>query len=115
MPNDQESKPLRAHETKSRYIPAQVRHELWQRNNGQGCEFASNDGARCGSHHALQMDHVYGFARGGDHAPENLQILCAAHNRYVWRLARGTVKEPRAAYEASARSKTKTQPKARCA
>ncbi|RYZ75432.1 MAG: HNH endonuclease [Proteobacteria bacterium] len=33
----------------------------------------------------MQIDHVIGLARGGSHAPENLRVLCAKHNRYVWR------------------------------
>lgn len=85
---------LHAHETvfhggegaaRRRYIPATLRNLVWQRNQNSGCEFVSDEGQRCGSNHALQVDHVFGFARGGDHSPENLRILCANHNRFVWK------------------------------
>lgn len=80
------AKAFHAHETNvsKRYIPAETRHEVWLRNGGRGCEFQSETGEMCGSHHALQIDHVQGFAIGGVHAADNLRILCAKHNRFVW-------------------------------
>lgn len=73
-------------ETQSRYIPADVRHEVWMKNAGRGCEFESATGDRCGSKHALQLDHVKGFATGGVHTVNNLRVLCAQHNRFIWKL-----------------------------
>lgn len=84
---------LRAHETpdeKSRYITAAVKSQVWRRNDGQGCEFQSTNGDRCGSQHALQLDHIQGFAVGGGNYVENLRVLCGKHNRFVWKQQRGT-------------------------
>ncbi|RYZ68887.1 MAG: HNH endonuclease [Proteobacteria bacterium] len=88
---------LRAHETEkpSRYVSVADRHQVWIRNAGRGCEFTRNAGRgceftaaneeTCGSQYALQIDHVYGVARGGANDQMNLRILCAKHNRFVWR------------------------------
>ncbi|RYZ72097.1 MAG: HNH endonuclease, partial [Proteobacteria bacterium] len=64
-------------------MPAKNKNQVWIRNRGLGCEFTA-DGKRCGSQHALQIDHVRGFARGGRHDVENLRVLCAKHNRFEW-------------------------------
>ncbi len=76
---------LGARDTRARSISAEVKHTVWRRNENRGCEFVSGDGKRCGSQHALQIDHVFGFARGGVHSLENLRVVCAKHNRFVWR------------------------------
>ncbi|RYZ81137.1 MAG: HNH endonuclease [Proteobacteria bacterium] len=91
-----------AHETAARYIPAEARHAVWLRNAGKGCEYEQS-GKRCGSQHALQIDHVIGFARGGTHDVENLRILCAKHNRYVWQqnIPNSVVRSQVALYEAA--------------
>jgi 5-methylcytosine-specific restriction endonuclease McrA len=64
---------------KSRYIPANVRRVVWQRDEGQ-CTFVSEEGRRCASRHFLQMDHVTPFALGGGAFVSNLRLRCAAHN-----------------------------------
>jgi 5-methylcytosine-specific restriction endonuclease McrA len=51
----------------------------------QRCTFRSRSGHKCNSIHNLQIDHINPFARGGTHEPENLLVLCAAHNRHVAR------------------------------
>ena len=72
---------------RSRRVPAITAKVVWLRNQNRGCEFIDEVGQRCGSQHALQLDHIEGFALGGSHQPENLRVLCAKHNRFVWRLA----------------------------
>ncbi len=43
----------------SRYIPAEVQHEVQERNGNGGCEFLdSKTGERCGSQFQLQRDHI---------------------------------------------------------
>ena len=63
--------------TASRAISRQV----WQRAKGC-CEYVDPKTARrCGSRFALEVDHVRPWARGGETAMENLQLLCSAHHR----------------------------------
>lgn len=40
---------------------------------------------KCGSRWQLQIDHLRPQWADGDHKPENLQVLCAAHNRLRYR------------------------------
>ena len=65
---------------RGRHIPDDVRDAVYVRGGGQ-CTFVARDGTRCGSKHALQVDHIRPFAAGGTHDPDNLRLLCAAHNR----------------------------------
>lgn len=62
-------------------IPAQTRREVFQRD--QCCQYKSSTGKICGSRYQLQTDHRQMRFFGGNHAPENLRLLCARHNRYV--------------------------------
>ena len=64
-----------------RAIPAAVRRQVWQRDEG-GCSYADPvSGRRCGSSHLLQVDHVFPYALGGRSDPPNLRLLCFAHHR----------------------------------
>jgi len=56
-----------------RYIPQQLRRELKQKAQ-HACE-------NCGSHYALEIDHIQPFARGGPSTPRNLRVLCRACNQ----------------------------------
>ena len=66
----------------SRYIPAAVRREVSERDGNQ-CTFVDARGRRCNERQALQFHHDDPYARGGDHSPENIQMMCAAHNQYL--------------------------------
>ena len=66
----------------SRHIPAKVRDEVFIRDKHQ-CTYVSEDGVRCECKHNLHVDHIKAFALGGDHKPENLRLLCQAHNLLV--------------------------------
>ena len=65
---------------RSRHIPAPVKDHVRTRDRHQ-CTYVGTDGARCRATRHLQFDHVVPFALGGGHEPENLRLLCAAHNR----------------------------------
>ena len=65
----------------NRYIPTEVRRTVWTRDDGRCSEIDRRTGLRCASRYALQFHHADGFAYGGSHAVENLQLLCRAHHR----------------------------------
>ena len=58
----------------SRYIPAKVRHLIWQKYKGK-C-------VSCGSQYALQIEHIKAFALGGSNSAENLILLCRNCNQH---------------------------------
>jgi hypothetical protein len=67
---------------RSRHIPAQTKRFIWKRDHGR-CQYQDpQSGQRCESRHGLQIDHIRPFALGGKHKPENLRLLCGAHNRW---------------------------------
>ena len=63
-----------------RYIPATLRDQVFERDRGE-CTFAGPTGNRCGSTHALQVDHIVPVALGGASTLDNLRLLCGKHNR----------------------------------
>ena len=75
------SKPRKTMQTtNSRYIAPQTRRVTFQKSSGQCSYVDSITGRRCEERKHLEVDHINPFAKGGDHSPENLQILCRAHN-----------------------------------
>jgi DNA polymerase III gamma/tau subunit len=69
-----------APESRSRYIPAPVRHFVWRRD--KSCTFVDPEtGKRCGSRYRLQLDHIIPFALDGENTAENLRLRCHAHNQ----------------------------------
>src|SRR5678815_2689189 len=71
--------PPRTIASNARYIPAQVRDQVFVRDSR--CTFVGPDGQQCGSMHVLQIDHIRPVARGGASTIDNLRVLCAYHNR----------------------------------
>ena len=67
---------------RSRHVPAGIRDAVHERDGGQ-CTFVSDQGRRCGAVRNLHVDHVVPWAKGGTHEPDNLRLLCAAHNRLM--------------------------------
>ena len=65
-----------------RAIPAAVRREVWERDQGCCSYVDRGSGRRCGSRRLLQVDHVLPYALGGRAEPGNLRLLCAAHHRH---------------------------------
>jgi 5-methylcytosine-specific restriction endonuclease McrA len=69
--------------TQTRHIPAEVKDEVWKRDDGK-CTFVGSNEKRCNSDHNLQFDHYpVPYARGGPSTVNNLRLLCAKHNRYT--------------------------------
>jgi len=75
-----ESQRWECNSTQSRHIPDEVRDMVFVRDGGQ-CSFVAADGTRCQCRKNLQLDHIQPFAAGGTHDPQNLRLLCGAHNR----------------------------------
>ncbi|MBS1970710.1 MAG: HNH endonuclease [Bdellovibrionales bacterium] len=63
-----------------KYIGARVKKQIWQRAQAS-CEYRDREnGQRCGSKHALEIDHIKPLALGGTDELQNLRLLCRAHN-----------------------------------
>lgn len=63
----------------TRYIPVEVKRQVWKRDQGQ-CSFNCG-GKRCGAKHFLEFDHIKPFALGGEATAENLRLRCRTHNQ----------------------------------
>ena len=64
----------------SRQVPAEVRRTVWARDGGR-CGFEGPSG-RCSETGFLEFHHVVPYASGGPTTTDNLELRCAAHNRY---------------------------------
>jgi hypothetical protein len=65
---------------RSRHVPAGVRRAVWKRDDGR-CRFEGPNG-RCAETGRLEFHHVVPYASGGPTTADNLELRCAAHNRY---------------------------------
>jgi 5-methylcytosine-specific restriction endonuclease McrA len=72
-----------------RYIPADIRRSVWQRDQGQ-CTFVSAKGRRCEERTRLEFDHMQPFAKGGQTTAGQIALKCRAHNQYAAECAFGT-------------------------
>jgi 5-methylcytosine-specific restriction endonuclease McrA len=61
------------------HIPLASRRAVLER-DGLGCSWQA-EGHRCGSAAWLELDHRQPAGKGGGSQPENLRLLCRAHNR----------------------------------
>ena len=66
----------------SRHIPAAVRRAVHQRDGGR-CRYVDETGRRCPERNGLEYHHQHPFGLGGDHSPQNIRLLCKAHNAYL--------------------------------
>lgn len=64
----------------SRYVPAEVRREVWRRDRGQ-CTYVSPDGKRCEERSGLEYDHIDAYGKdGSSKTAANIRLRCRAHN-----------------------------------
>ena len=91
----------------SRYIPAPIKRAVRER-DGDQCAFIDAQARRCKAREGLELHHKQPFARGGNHSPDNLQMLCPAHNRYL--AERDYGKEVMRRYRRSSRSAREPAP-----
>jgi 5-methylcytosine-specific restriction endonuclease McrA len=64
---------------RTRQIPAAVKRAVNERDGGR-CRYVDEQGRRCTARDGLEFHHRHPFALGGDHSPENVSLLCRAHN-----------------------------------
>ncbi len=60
-------------------IAPSVRNSIYRRDQGC-CQFESANGMKCLSRSFTQIDHIIPYALGGSNEPDNLRLLCRAHN-----------------------------------
>jgi 5-methylcytosine-specific restriction endonuclease McrA len=65
-----------------RYVPAEVRRVVFQRDAGQ-CTFVSDGGKRCEATSRLEFDHIEPVAKGGQSTATNMRLRCRPHNQYA--------------------------------
>ena len=68
---------LRVTELDPRYIPAKLKREVWNRDQGC-CTYPG-----CGSKYFLEYDHIQPVSLNGKSTLENLRLLCWVHNQLV--------------------------------
>ncbi|OYZ23873.1 MAG: hypothetical protein B7Y39_03165 [Bdellovibrio sp. 28-41-41] len=65
-------------------IPVNVQRQIFRRD--QCCQYKDkHSGKQCGSTWRLEIDHIQPIWSGGSNKLENLRVLCASHNREVYR------------------------------
>ena len=69
-------------------IPAAVRREVWERDQGR-CTWPLDSGGCCGSMHRLELDHIIPWARFGEPKTDKLRVVYATLNRLAARQAFG--------------------------
>jgi hypothetical protein len=69
----------------SRVVPRTVKRAVWTRDAGR-CAYLDPHGRRCDSRDALEYDHIVAWADGGrSDSPDNIRLLCRAHNQRLGR------------------------------
>jgi hypothetical protein len=64
----------------TRYIPAEIRREVWKRDQGM-CQWPLEGGGICGSTFQLEVDHIDGFQPGKPITAKDLRVCCDPHNQ----------------------------------
>jgi 5-methylcytosine-specific restriction endonuclease McrA len=75
--------PLEPHPSDQRRpLAASIRQAVNLRDRAGGCTHIDEYGNRCGSHRALEYDHIIPYALGGPDTVENVRLICREHNSY---------------------------------
>lgn len=64
----------------TRYLPADVRRAIWQRDQGR-CQWPLEKGGVCSSEFQPELDHIHGYRPGEPVKLEDLRVLCHHHNQ----------------------------------
>jgi hypothetical protein len=72
----------------SRDVAARVRRAAGLRDRG-ACAFVSKSGRRCNGTAFLEFHHIEPYGVGGEATVDNIELRCAAHNRYEGELFYG--------------------------
>ena len=67
-----------------RYISSKVRRHVWMRDQGKCTYVCPKTKRKCISDHLLQIDHIKPFSLGGTNEADNLRLLCASHNQFMF-------------------------------
>ena len=81
-PDREHAEPTQANTKNSRYIPNEVKREVYARDAGK-CAFVGTNGRRCSERGGLEVHHIHPFARGGRATAENLKLMCRVHNQLL--------------------------------
>jgi hypothetical protein len=63
----------------TRYIPSEIRREVWKRDQGK-CQWPMEGGGICGSTFQPELDHIDGFQPGKPITAKDLRVCCRPHN-----------------------------------
>jgi hypothetical protein len=83
------ARPVRAGSARGRYVPAEVRRAVRERDQDR-CTFVAENGRRCEARAFLEFDHIDPVARGGTATIDRVRLRCRAHNQYAAECAFGS-------------------------
>jgi hypothetical protein len=68
-------------QSKRPLMRAEIKRELWRRDQAQCTYRDPRTGERCQTKHFVEEDHITPKAMGGEYSVENLRLRCRAHNQ----------------------------------
>jgi hypothetical protein len=98
------ARPARRRAGKRTRVAAETRRIVVDR-DGLGCDFVGTDGHRCGSRAFVEFDHIDPVGVGAGSPPDNVRLLCFAHNQFAAESFYGKEHMRRARQKASRRRK----------
>jgi hypothetical protein len=66
----------------SRHVPAAVKRLVYERDGGR-CRYVDAQGRRCTARDGLEYHHRHPHGLGGDRSPDNICLMCRAHNQHL--------------------------------